>query len=76
MLCKHYFRKVWEKNLNAVVAIALSTIAITHLYIISIQIAIMSIGIQGVLHPPKSTRPQSLHSSEETTHLQVPAHRT
>ena len=33
-------------------------------------------GIQGVLHPPKSTRPQSLHSSEETTHLQVPAHRT
>ena len=36
-------------NYDAVVAIALSTIAITHLYIISIQIAIMSI-VKPCLH--------------------------
>ena len=55
LLCKFYKCFDWfllnhHKTIaNGVVAIAISTIAITHLYIISIQIAIMSI-VKPCLH--------------------------
>ena len=50
-MSKIYEHVVFEQLLNYMedVAIALSTIAITHLYIISIQIAIMSI-VKPCLH--------------------------